>query len=61
VRLLEQESRAEEVCLAGNVRDGASFLSLVAENGQGQRVIAQEHARAFCTALLVPVQTVTKT
>jgi hypothetical protein len=36
-----------------SVRNGVSFLSLVAENGQGQRVIAQEHAGAFGTALLM--------
>ena len=35
------------------VRDGAPFFSFVAENGQGERVIAQEHAGALRAALLV--------
>jgi hypothetical protein len=35
------------------VRDGAPFFTLVAENRQRQRIVAQKHARAFSAALLV--------
>ena len=44
--------REKEVVRTG-VRDGAPFFSFVAENGQGERVVAQEHAGALRAALLV--------